>query len=141
MKRQSNVMIAAIVVGFSIGGCASIRQDLVKDETVQLDLVPVDEVTYVFTNVEQKGVWLYVFGRVGLKDPKTARTAPGHIDISIADADGKTLWIDHAPYKQYHHTGYRNQVQYNSSARILVDVGAVVRLKHHFADVSIHDDL
>jgi len=130
--------IAAILVT-TVTSCASIRRDLLADQWVTLETTPVDDVTYLYTNIEQKGVHLYVFGRVALKDPKTARNAPGHLDITFINADGEVIWIDHAPYKQYHHTGYRNQVQYNAEARILADEGMKVLLTHHFAAVAVHD--
>lgn len=139
MKALPEIKILLIALAAFLGGCASVNQDLLKEQRVVLETTPVDDVTYLYTNVEQKGVKVYVFGRVALKDPKTAFNAPGHIDISIVDANGTVLWIDHAPYKQYHHSGRRNQVQYNSSARILVDEGTIVRLTHHSEEISVHD--
>ena len=134
---QNATIVATLVV--SITSCASFPRDLLGEQWVTLETTPVDDVTYLYTNVEQKGVHLYVFGRVSLKDPKVAREAPGHLDITFIDADGKVIWIDHAPYKQYHHRGRRNQVQYNAEARILADEGMTIRLTHHFAEVAAHD--
>ena len=134
---QKATIVATLVA--SITSCASFPRDLLEEQWVTLETTPVDDVTYLYTNVEQKGVHLYVFGRVALKDPKTAREAPGHLDITFIDADGKVIWIDHAPYKQYHHSGWRNQVQYNAEARILADEGMTIRLTHHFAEVVVHD--
>lgn len=134
---QKTAIIALLVM--SITSCSLADRDLLADQWVTVETTPVDDVTYLYTNVEQKGVHLHVFGRVALKDPKVAREAPGHLDITFIDAENKVIWIDHAPYKQYHHTGRRNQVKYNAEARILADEGMTIRLTHHFAEVSVHD--
>ena len=133
-----NIVIVTLLVT-SVVSCASIGRDLLEDQWVTLETTPVDGATYLFTNVEQKGPHVHVFGRVALKDPKAVREAPGHLDITFIDADGKVVWIDHAPYKQYYKTGRRNHFQYNAEARILADEGMVIRLTHHFAEVAVHD--
>ena len=139
MKQRIQKAATIALLAISIASCSLVDRDLLADQWVTLETTPVDDVTYLYTNVEQKGVHLHVFGRVALKDPKTAREAPGHLDLTFFDPDGKVIWIDHAPYKQYHHSGRRNQVQYNAEARILADEGMTIRLTHHFAEVSVHD--
>jgi len=121
------------------GGCASMKQDLLKKEAVKLETVPVEDVTYLYSNVWQEGVKTYISGRVALKDPSTARNVPSHLDISIYAADGNPLLIYYTPYRQYHHAGRGNQVQFFAAARLQMTEGSRVRLKHHFAEMVIHD--
>lgn len=59
---QKASIVATLVV--SITSCASFPRDLLEEQWVTLETTPVDDVTYLYTNVEQKGVHLYVFGRV-----------------------------------------------------------------------------
>ena len=139
MKIIGPLTVVGLMAMLLTGGCASMKQDLLKKEAVRLETVPVEDVTYLYTNVWQEGVKTYMSGRVALKDPSTARNAPAHLDISIYTADGKPLLIYYTPYKQYHHTGRRNQVQYFAAARLQMPEGSRVLLKHHFAEMVIHD--
>lgn len=132
-------IIATLTVILLTSGCASMKQDLLKMGIVELETVPVKDVTYLYTNVWQKGEKIYFSGRITLKDASTWWNDPAHLDISIYNAEGKALHFYHAPYRHIRHTRRRNQFQYFASAKLLVTDGSRVLLKHHFAEAKVHD--
>jgi hypothetical protein len=141
MKDSYLKITILTVVAIFMASCALTKKDLLDESTVSLEKVPVDDVNYLFTNVRQDGVKVYLSGRVSLKDTKTVRDVPSHMDIEIYDSGKqKLLFVAHTPYKQYHHTGRGNQVQFLAAARLSVPNNAVVVMKHHFAEMEVHED-
>jgi len=58
------IAIAVLTVMLLTSGCASMKQDLLKKDLVKLETVPVEDVTYLYTNVWQEGVKIDFSGRV-----------------------------------------------------------------------------
>lgn len=141
MNRTTIFATAFVSLTTALSGCAFTlnKDDLIKADAVEIETIPAANATYLYTNVFQDGVKLYITGRVALESPKVAREDPGHMDISARSTDGKVLMISHTPYIQHHHSGKRNQVDFNTAARLQVPQGSIVTFEHHWAKLGVHD--
>jgi len=141
MNRIAIVAIVIVCLTTVLSGCAFTlnKKDLIKADAVEIETVPAANATYLYTNVFQDGLKLYVTGRVALESPEVARTEPGHIDISARGSDGEILMISHSPYIQHHHTGKRNQVDFYTAARLRIPEGSIVIFEHHWATIGVHE--
>jgi hypothetical protein len=136
------ILIAPVLIGLAaimLSGCSATKHDLLKTGAVDIDPVPVDAVTYLYSNVWQDGAIAHISGRVALGSPEIVREEPAHIDVMVKDHNGEILMISHSPYMKHHHEGKGNQVNYHTAARLLLRDNSTVILQHHFAAVSIHD--
>ena len=139
MNAKTGFIVIMCMTAITIVGCASMNRDLEKEGSATVKTMPVDNVTYLYTNIWQDGVKLIVSGTVALESPEIVRNEPSHMDITVRDSGGEELMIAHTPYRKHHHAGKGNQVRFNTSARLLVPEKSVVVFQHHFAKVSVHD--
>jgi hypothetical protein len=136
MIMATNILVCTALL---TSGCSLANYDLLEKSDVKIETVSVAKAKYLYTNVFQEGENIVISGTVALDSPETAWNARGHLDVYVRDGSGDLLMASHTPYRQHHRIGKRNQVKYYTAARLLVKDAVTITLRHHFAELSVHE--